>query len=152
MQSTVFRAYANSCSNVALTHAFKGQHKDSMTCANRCKTGHCLENLLKSEISVKPQKQAVLKYEVETHGTASKSSLSVTQFCKLLPLPPDHSQQPATLKWARIGWLSVLLMTKIYILRVVQCFINSKRYLIQNKINKNDVKYKMSKHFHSMCI
>ena len=47
-----------------------------------CRTGHCLENLLKSKISVKLQKQDVLNCEVETHGMAHWGTFSVRPCCK----------------------------------------------------------------------
>ena len=68
---TVFRDHINPSRNVALKHAPMGQYKVSMPCANRCRTGHCLANIWKSEISVKLQKQDVLKCEVETQWMAS---------------------------------------------------------------------------------
>ena len=58
-----FSGQTNPSNNAPLTHALTHQRRYFMTCANRCRTGHCLRNLWKSEISMKLQKQDVLKCE-----------------------------------------------------------------------------------------
>ena len=114
MRLTFIGGHTNPSSNVVLMHALMGQCKIFMPCANQCRMGHFLDNLWKSEISVKLQH--VLKCEVEKVGMTNqlRSFLGRPSYC-CLSTGASHS-------WYRVNFRPLALkksMTHLFLWYVI---------------------------------